>query len=258
MPGIMRSLLNRTLVFVVLALLAVNIAAGQTPDNNTPLTNAEVVKLVRAGFKERTVISIVAARPPAFELSTDRMIELKHNGVSEKIILAMLARQEGASIDDTWTDDTFFRPDNNKPKANQKSGSESSTDIFGSSGSGQSSTRSRGGSASQSGDIETTGSATVRIIRPPAEAGALPKLEKVATLTNDSIVELIEAGFSEGTILRRIEQSPVDFDLSPSKLAELRKHRISDKILAAMKVAMGDDSSASKTGATSNGTPKPE
>jgi len=79
------------------------------------------------------------------------------------------------------------------------------------------------------------------------------KLEKVATLTNDSIVELIEAGFSEGTIVRRIEQSPVEFDLSPAKLAELRKHRITEKILSAMKAASGD-TSASQTTPNSNGT----
>jgi len=53
---------------------------------------------------------------------------------------------------------------------------------------------------------------------------------------------LVEAGFSEGTIIRRIEQSPVEFDLRADKLDELRKHRVSDKILAAMQAAMGNDS----------------
>jgi hypothetical protein len=92
-------------------------------------------------------------------------------------------------------------------------------------------------------DIVTTGSATVRLIKPPVEAGGAgaAKLEKTKSLTNDSIVELVEAGFSEGTIIRRIEQSPVEFDLSPTKLEELRKRRVSDKVLAAMKTAMGED-----------------
>ena len=36
----------------------------------------------------------------------------------------------------------------------------------------------------------------------------------------DAVVELVEAGFSEGTIIRRIEQSPVNFDLSKDKIAE--------------------------------------
>jgi len=261
MASIMSSFLNRTLpvVVVLLALMTVT-AAGQATDSNTPLTNAAIVKLVRAGFKEKTIISIVLARPPAYDLSPDRMIELKRSGVSEKIILAMLSRQEGTALDDdTWTSDPFFDQGNKqKEKSGPGTSKENSTDIFGSNGSVQGSTQSRGARSSASGDTETTGSATVRIIRPPTEAGATPKLEKISSLTNDSIVELVEAGFSEGTIIRRIEQSPVEFDLSPAKLADLRKHRVTDKILTAMKAAMGDDSKTSNPGATSNGTPKPK
>ena len=51
----------------------------------------------------------------------------------------------------------------------------------------------------------------------------------------------MEAGFSEGTIIRRIEQSPVEFDLAADKVEALRKKRVSEKVLAAMKAAMGDD-----------------
>ncbi len=220
---------------------------------NRPLTNAAVVKLVRAGFKEKTVMAIIGSRQSNFDLSTDRMIELKRNGVSERVILAMLARGQGVDLpDDLWSDEAFFEEGkggmspSTRPANPGSSGN--SADIFGSSGGVRGSSKSRGGNGSVSGDTVTTGSATVRIIRPPAEAGAPPKLDKTPALTNDSIVELVEAGFSEGTIVRRIEQSPVDFDLAPAKLAELRKHRVSDKILAAMKAAMGDDSSESKTG----------
>jgi hypothetical protein len=256
------SFLNRIVLVVFLSALLAGLAAGQATDNNTPLTNAAVVKLVRAGFKEKTIISIVWARLPAFDLSPDRMIELKRGGVSEKIILAMLSRQQGLALDDeSWTDDSFFDPGNKqKPKENSGAGTtkEDSTDIFGSRGNSRGRTQSRAGNSSASGDTETTGSATVRIIKPPAEAGATPKLEKLSSLTNDSIVELVEAGFSEGTIIRRIEQSPVEFDLSPAKLTDLRKHRVSDKILAAMKAAMGDESKTSTTGPISNGTPKPK
>jgi siroheme synthase len=84
----------------------------------------------------------------------------------------------------------------------------------------------------------------VRILRPPTEAGngtGPVKLEKTKSLTNDSIVELVEAGFSEGTIIRRIEQSPVEFDLAADKLEALRKRRVSDKVIVAMKAAMGED-----------------
>ncbi len=50
---------------------------------------------------------------------------------------------------------------------------------------------------------------------------------------------LVEAGFSEGTIIKRIEESPVEFDLSPAKVDELLKRRVTEAIIAAMRTAMG-------------------
>jgi len=101
---------------------------------------------------------------------------------------------------------------------------------------------------SSQGDTTTTGSATVRILRPPSEAGGAPlKLEKTPTLTNDSVIKLVEAGFSEGTIIKRIEDSPADFDLSVPKLEELRRRRVTEAIILAMTAAMGDDSGAKQT-----------
>lgn len=211
-----------------------------------PLTNESVVKLVRAGFSEKTLVAIIRTRPARFDLAPERLIELKKSGVSEKIILAMLARQQsdavaGGEVDD----DAFFGaggPDMGDAHATPAKPGE--VNIFGSAGGSRGRVRSRGGSGDADGDTQTTGSATVRILRPPAEAGgssSAPKLEKTPTLTNDAVVELVEAGFSEGTIIRRIEQSPVEFDLSTQKLAELRKRRVTEPIINAMRAAMSDD-----------------
>ena len=69
-------------------------APGAMQDNaEAPLTNASVIKLVRAGFREKTVIAIIHARPVRFDLTPDRLIELKKNNVSEKIILPVGARR---------------------------------------------------------------------------------------------------------------------------------------------------------------------
>ena len=259
-----RFLFNRTVSLVLCFLTTCAFVAAQSNDNNTPLTNAAVVKLVKAGFKEKSIISIISSRPSQFELSTDRMIELKHNGVTEKVILAMIARQEGNDFDDNMSDDEFFSssspfkdPGKLSGNGNSSNPNDGSTvDIFGSGAGSRGTTKSRGGNGSASGDTITTGSATVRILRPPTEAGNGPaKLEKTPSLNNDAVIELVEAGFSEGTIIRRIEQSPVNFDLAPEKLADLKKHRVSEKILSAMKTAMGVDNGTSST-PTSNGTPK--
>jgi hypothetical protein len=230
----------------VLSLCAVFLSSSAVAQQQTyeaPLTNASVVKLVRAGFKEKTIIAIIRSRPNRFNLEPDRLIELKRSGVPENIILTMLELNTLASIssdDDDWSDDSMFR--SNRPLRGNGSGDPNSgeTNIFGSSGGSNSQTRTRGGlNGSNQGDTVTTGSATVRILRPPAEAGGTPlKLEKSPTLNNESIIKLVEAGFSEGTIIKRIEDSPADFDLSPEKVTELRKRRVTDPIITAMTLAM--------------------
>ena len=224
----MRRLL--TAACLCLSIFAIG-AVGQQSDGL--LTNASIIRLVKAGFKEKTIITIISNRPRDFKLDTEHLIELKRSGVNENIIVAMLAAQMGTVFvdEDEWTSEPVF-------KDSKKQGDES---IFGSGSSSQSSGRSNGTPGSSQNEGNVTGSATVRIIKPPSESGAsaTPKLEKTPTLTNEGVIELVAAGFSEGTIIKRIENSPVDFDLSPGKLDELFKRRVSDAIIAAMRAAMG-------------------
>ena len=235
---------------ITLLLLAGSAFGMQTQSKQEgPMTNAEVIKLVKAGFKEKTVVLIIASRIPNFELTTDQMIKLKRAGVSENIVVAMLARQEGNDVptdegtSSEWGNDPFFNSKLDPKDGSTKGSDGSSASIFGSSSGSRQKNSTRTGNGSGSTESDLSGSATVRIIRPPTEAGngSPAKLEKTKSLTNDSIVELVEAGFSEGTIIRRIEQSPVEFDLAADKLEALRKRRVSDKVIVAMKAAMGED-----------------
>lgn len=226
--------------FLCLSLFAIGNAQQPEP----PLTNAGVIKLVKAGFKEKTIITIISSRPSNFKLGTDELIVLKRNGVNENIIIVMLSSQLGMVIntsDDEWDADSFFK---GAKKSNGGGDSPSQgSGIFGSGSSSQSQTRSRGGlDGGNQNEGTTTGSATVRIIKPPVEGGenTTAKLEKTPTLNNEGVIRMVEAGFSEGTIIKRIEESPVDFDLSPAKLDELFKKRVTDAIITAMRTAMGD------------------
>lgn len=239
----MKTILRNTFFGVA---LACSIPIGATAQSSeAPLTNAAVLRLVKAGFKEKTIIAIISSRPNRFNLETDQLIQLKHGGVSENVILAMLSLS-GVTVEeneDEWEDDASFfkrstRQGRETEQANQQSGG---TDIFGSSGGSKSQSRSRGSSGGNQNDSTVTGSATVRILRPPSEAGSAPtKLERVPTLNNEGVIKLVEAGFSEGTIIKRIEESPAEFDLSPEKLEELHRRRVTDPIIAAMTAAMGD------------------
>jgi hypothetical protein len=200
-------------------------AVGSAQQTET-LTNAGVIKLVKAGFKEKTIITIIGNRPSDFKLDTEDLIVLKRNGVNENIIMAMLSSHMGTVIvsnEDEWEND-------------------GGTSIFGSGGSSKSESRSRGGLGGNQNEGNVTGSATVRIIKSPAEGGenTAAKLERSPTLNNEGVIRMVDAGFSEGTIIKRIQESPVEFDLSPGKLEELFKKRVTDAIIAAMREAMGD------------------
>src|SRR5215211_7336902 len=162
----------RRLALVMVLCFVSGVAALAQQRSEAPLTNAAVIKLVRAGFKEKTVIAIIHSRPSSFDLSPDRLIELKRGGVSENVILAMLASNGTEfAAEDGWSDDPFF---NDSARAKQKT-NEGETDIFGMSGGSNSRTEQRGAGGSGGDNSQTTGSATIRIIRPPVEPGGKPE-----------------------------------------------------------------------------------
>jgi hypothetical protein len=221
-------------------------AAHAQQSSEAPLSNASVVKLVKAGFKEKTILAIIANKPAIFNLSPEQLIQLKRQGVSENIILAMLSSQDATLIindDEAWASDEQFFKGLKRPNHNADS-SNGGTTLFGSGGSSQSQAQSNGGREGNQNESESTGSVTVRIVKPPVEVGSntAAKLERTPALNNESVIQLVEAGFSEGTIIKRIEESPVEFDLSPAKRTELQKRRVTAAILAAMTSAMGGDS----------------
>lgn len=221
------------------------------------LTNESIISLVRADFKEKTILALIRSSIVNFDLSAQKLILLKKNGVNENVIQAMIERQNlnnAASLrDDEFfnaDDEAFFKksPKLSLPELSRKdSGGNASSDtakeadIFGSKSGSKSGTRTRGGGGiDHNSNSDITGSATVRIIKPPSESGNEPKLERAHKLTNQEIIDMVQAGFSEGTILRKIEITQVEFDVSTKAQETLRKNRVSEKVLQAMREAMNE------------------
>lgn len=239
--------MKKPLLSLLLGVSVLGISAQAQRSSESPLNNASVVKLVKAGFNEKTIIAIIANKPAIFNLSPDQLIQLKREGVSEKIILAMLSSHDATLIindDEEWaSDEEFFKGLKRRTHGGGADNSSDGTTLFGSGGSSQSQTQSNGGREGNQTETQSTGSVTVRIVKPPVEGGgaATPKLEKTPSLNNEAVIQLVEAGFSEGTIIKRIEESPVEFDLSAAKLKDLQKRRVTEPIIAAMTAAMGAD-----------------
>jgi hypothetical protein len=57
-----------------------------------PLTNDSIIKLVKAGLGEDTIIKMVNTQPGKYSLGVEDIIALKKAGVSEKIITGMLTK----------------------------------------------------------------------------------------------------------------------------------------------------------------------
>jgi outer membrane lipoprotein SlyB len=57
-----------------------------------PMNNDDVIKMVRGGLGDATVIQAIDAAEPHFDTSSDGLVKLKQGGVSDAVIQRILAR----------------------------------------------------------------------------------------------------------------------------------------------------------------------
>jgi hypothetical protein len=74
---------------LICAVLFIGFALAQ--NNTKPLTNDDVVAMVKGGLPENTVINAINAQDSNFDVSATALIKLKQQGVNSKIMDAMLA-----------------------------------------------------------------------------------------------------------------------------------------------------------------------
>jgi hypothetical protein len=79
------------------------------------LTNASIVKLVKAGLSEEIILSMLKTQPAEFDLGSDQILALKSANVSDKIISAMILRRERSSAEQTLTATGFLKIQNRTP-----------------------------------------------------------------------------------------------------------------------------------------------
>jgi hypothetical protein len=83
----------RVRILRTVALLSLVLIAGRSfaQDKPKPLTNADVISMVKAGLPEDTVINAIASQPSNFDISAMGLLDLKKQGASAKIMDAMVA-----------------------------------------------------------------------------------------------------------------------------------------------------------------------
>src|SRR5215467_7371277 len=85
-------------LLVVVALAASFLTFSSTAGSaQETLTNQSIMEMLKAGLSERVVIAKIRTSPSSFDTSTDALIALKKNGVSEKVIEAMMSPAAAAA-----------------------------------------------------------------------------------------------------------------------------------------------------------------
>jgi outer membrane lipoprotein SlyB len=80
--------MKRLIFAMLLAVSGVALAA--------PMTNDDVIKMVKGGLGEATVLQAIDGAEPGFDTSTDGLLKLKQGGASEAVIQRILAKKTGA------------------------------------------------------------------------------------------------------------------------------------------------------------------
>jgi hypothetical protein len=68
------------------------------PSETKPLTNADVVKMVKNNFSEDSIITTIQNNKTQFDLSVDALIALKNAGVGERLISVMQSAQASGRV----------------------------------------------------------------------------------------------------------------------------------------------------------------
>jgi len=66
-------------------------ATDQAKSSSSSFTNEDILKLAKAGFGEEVIFEAIRTNECHFDTSASALLALKNEGISEKIILAMLA-----------------------------------------------------------------------------------------------------------------------------------------------------------------------
>jgi hypothetical protein len=80
---------------ILLATLAICLGAASA--QQLSMNNDSVIKMVKAGMSDGIIVSTIDSQPAHFALSANDMIALKQAGVSDKVMVAMIAKSNPAA-----------------------------------------------------------------------------------------------------------------------------------------------------------------
>ncbi len=79
----------------VLAAVVIAAALAMTPSRASAITMDQVVELAKGGVSDAVILTVIARDNAPFDLSADDLVTLKQQGVSDAIVMAMLKSGRG-------------------------------------------------------------------------------------------------------------------------------------------------------------------
>jgi hypothetical protein len=80
-------------LYALLILTFLVAPVGLKAQGKKPLTDADVIQMVKAGFNQQTIIGAIKANDAAFDTSVQALLQLKNAGVSQSVIDVMLSAE---------------------------------------------------------------------------------------------------------------------------------------------------------------------
>lgn len=84
----------RTYAICAALFLALTVAASA----QQPLTNDSIQKMTKAGLGDDVIVSMIQSQPGNYDVSPDTLVALKKDGVSDKILAAMAAKNSAPPV----------------------------------------------------------------------------------------------------------------------------------------------------------------
>ena len=81
----------------VMTLFSALLVCSLLGQSKPPLQNGQIVEMVKAGFDQETIVSMIGTSPTNFDTSVQGLVMLKNSGVDETVIRAMLLKGSTAS-----------------------------------------------------------------------------------------------------------------------------------------------------------------
>src|SRR5271155_5118116 len=98
--------MKRGLFFVLGTLLLAGCAT--TPPPPPPLTQADVISMVKSGWSDEDIMRRIDGTRTVFRLSSDDVIHLRNEGLSDRLVTFMLDTYTRAALAEQHRQDSYY------------------------------------------------------------------------------------------------------------------------------------------------------